>query len=77
MSKLQKWCPNYPQGCTLAKTRRMSLQGAMQYAPRLSAPRCPASVMAPNILGEYPALTPRYCFCVYTCLLQGNGGQKL
>ena len=33
----------------------MSLHGAMWYAPRLSAPRCPNSVMAPESLGEIPS----------------------
>ena len=32
----------------------MSLHGAMQYTPRLSAPRCPISVLAPENLGAIP-----------------------
>ena len=33
----------------------MSVHGAMGYAPRLSAPRCPIFVLAPNILGRIPS----------------------
>ena len=50
MSKLQKWCPNYTQVCTLAEPGGC-LTGATGYAPGLSAPKCPVSVMAPNLWG--------------------------
>ena len=56
---------------------RMSLHGATGYAPGLSAPRCPNSVLAPNFLGGIPSANARVLFCLPTCLLQGRGGQKL
>ena len=50
MSKLQKWCPNYTQVCTLAEPGGC-LTGATQYALGLSAPKRPVSVMAQNLWG--------------------------
>ena len=53
MSKLLKWCPNYTQVCTLAEPGGY-LTGATGYALGLSAPRCPISVLAQNVLGGIP-----------------------
>ena len=53
-SKLQRWCPNYTQVCTLAEPGGC-LTGATGYAPGLSAPRCPISVLAPKMLGGIPS----------------------
>ena len=50
MSKLQKWCPNYTQVCTLAELGGC-LTGATGYTPGLSAPKRPVSVMAKNLWG--------------------------
>ena len=59
------------------QNRWMSLHGAVGYAPGLSAPRCPTSVLAPNILGEIPSANAKVLVCLPSCLLQGRGGQKL
>ena len=75
MSKLQKWCPNYTQVCTLAEPGGC-LTRAMGYAPGLSAPRCPISVLAPQFLGGIPSITPRYWFLLPACILQGGGAAK-
>ena len=50
MSKLQKRRPNYTQVCTLAEPCGC-LTGATGYAPGLSAPKRPVSVMAQNLWG--------------------------
>ena len=50
MRKLQKWCPNFTQVCTLAEPSGCST-GATGYAPGLSAPKRPVSVMAQNLWG--------------------------
>ena len=75
MSKLQKWCPNYTQVCTLAEPGGC-LTGAKGYAPGLSAPKRPVSVMAQNLLGNTQHVSAGIVF-LPTCLLQGRGGQKL
>ena len=62
MSKLQTWCPNYTQVCTLAKpgrclytvpwgTPQVSLTLGVQFLCRHQ-----------TSYREYPALTPRYWF---------------
>ena len=62
MSKLQKWCPNYTQVCTLAKP------GGCLYRVPWVTPQVPPLLGAQflcwhqTFLGEYPALTPRYWF---------------
>ena len=62
MSKLQKWCPNYTQVCTLAKP------GGCPYTVPGGKPRVSPPLGAQFLcwhqtpLGEYLALTPRYCF---------------
>ena len=77
MSKLQKWCPNYTQVCTVAKPGGC-LYTVPQGTPQgLSAPRCPISVLAPDFLGGIPSANAKVQFCLPTCLLQVSGGQKL
>ena len=75
MSKLQKWCPNHTQVCTLAEPGRCRT-GATGYAPGLSAPRCPFSVLAPKVLGETPSENAKV-LVFPTCLpTTGEGWQK-
>ena len=72
MSKLQKWCPNYTQVCAFAKP------GGCLY----TVPRCTPRVSPPlgaqflcwhhTSLGEYPALTPRYCFSYLPAYYRGG-----
>ena len=76
MSNLQKWCPNYTQVCTLAEPGRCPT-GGTGYAPGLSAPRCPISVLAPDFLGGIPRDNAKVLDFLPVCLLQGRGGQKL
>ena len=77
MSKLQKWCPNYTQVCTLAKPGGCLYKvpwGWPQVSPPIGA-QFPC--WHQTSLGEYLALTPTYWFYLPTCLLQARGGQKL
>ena len=67
MSKLQKWCPNYTQVCTLAEPGGC-LTGATGYAAGLSAPRCPISVLPPVFLGGIPSVNAKVLVFA-TCLL--------
>ena len=75
MSKLQKWCPNYTQVCKLAKPGGC-LTGATGYAPDLSAPKRPVSVLAQSP-GGIPSAYDQVLFFLPAYLLQGRGGQKL
>ena len=76
MSKLQKWCPNYTHVSTPAE-HGGCLTGATGYAPGLSAPRCPISVLAPDFLWGIPSDNAKVLVILPACLLQGRGGQKL
>ena len=62
MSKLQKWCPNYTQDCTLAEPGGY-LYTVPQGTPRVS-PTLGAQFLCwhQTSLGKYPAITPRYGF---------------
>ena len=71
-SKLQKWYPNDTQVCSLAKP------GGCVYTVRWGTPHVSPLLGAQFLcwhrtLGEYPTLTPRYCFC----LLPGGVAKKL
>ena len=72
MSKLQKWCPNYTQVCTLAEP------GGCLYTVPWGTPRvCPplgAQFLCwhQTSLGEYPALTPRYWFSYLPAYYKGG-----
>ena len=56
---------------------QMSLHGATGYAPGLSAPRSPISVLAPDFLGGIPSANSKVLVFLPTFLLQGRGGQRL
>ena len=72
MSKLQKWCPNYTQVCTLAEPG-----GCLYTVPR-GTPRVSPPIGAQFLcwhqssLGEYPALTPRYSFSYLPAYYRGG-----
>ena len=76
MSKLQKWCPSSTQVCTLAEP------GGCLYTLRWGTHHISLALGAQFLrwhqtaLGEYPALTRRYWFCLSTYLLQGRGSQS-
>ena len=72
MSKLQKWCPNYTQVCTLAKPGRC-LYTVPGVTPRVSPP-LGAQLLCwhQTSLGEYPALTPRYWFAYLPAYYRGG-----
>ena len=72
MTKLQKWCPNYTQVCTVAEP------GGCLY----SVPRGTPWVSLPlgaqflcwhqTFFGEYPALTPTYWFSYLPAYYRGG-----
>ena len=72
MSKLQKWCANYTQVCTLAAPG-----GCLYMVPR-GTPRVFLPLGARFLcwhqtsLGEYPALTPRYCIAYLPAYYRGG-----
>ena len=72
MSKLQKWCPNHTQFCTLAEPGR-SLNAVPRGTPRVSPP-LGAQFLCwhQSSLGEYPALTPRYWFSYLPAYYRGG-----
>ena len=65
MSKLQKWCPNYTQVCTLAKP------GGCLYTVPWGTPQVSPPLGAQYLcwhrtsLGEHPALTQVICLPTY------------
>ena len=62
MSKLQKWCPNYTQVCTLGEPGGR-LYTVPRGTPRVSPPLGAQFLcLHQSSLGEYQALTPRYWF---------------
>ena len=62
MSKLQKWCPNYTEVCTLAEPGGC-LYTVPRGTPRVSPPLgAQFHCWHQTSLGEYPALAPRYWF---------------
>ena len=70
MSKLQKWCPNYTQVCTLTEPRDVLL--VPQVTPRVSPPLCAQFLCwHQSSLGEYLALTPRYWFSYLPAYYRG------
>ena len=77
MSKLQKWCPNYTQVCTLAEPGG-SLYTVPRGAPRVSPP-VGAQLLCwhQTSLGEIPSNKAKVLVFLPTCLLQGRGGRKL
>ena len=72
MSKLQKWCPNYTQVCTLAKS------GGRLYTvpwgtPQVSPPQGAQFLCShQTFLKEYPLLTPRYWFAYIPAYYRGG-----
>ena len=62
-SKLQKWYPNYTQVGTLAKPGGC-LYTVRSGTPHVSPPLGAQFLCRHQTLGEYPTLTPRYCFCL-------------
>ena len=72
MSKLQKWCPNYTEVCTLAEPG-----GCLYTVPRRTprgSPPLGARFLCwhQTSLGEYPALTARYCFSYLPAYYRGE-----
>ena len=72
MSKLQTWCPNYTQVCTLAKP------GGCLYTvpwgiPQVSPPlRAQFLCWHQTFLREYRALPPRYWFAYLPAYYRGG-----
>ena len=72
MSKLQKWCPNYTQVCTLAN------HGACLYMVQWGTPQVSPPPGAQflcwhqTFLEEYPALTLRYSFAYLSAYYRGG-----
>ena len=72
MIKLQRWCPNYTQVCTLAQPGGC-LYTVPQGTPRVSPPLGAQFLFwHQTSLGEYPALTPRYCFAYLPAYCRGG-----
>ena len=72
MSKLQKWCPNYTQVCTLAKPGRCLYRvpwGTPQVSPPLDAQFL---CWHQTFFGEYPVLTSRYSFAYLPACYSGG-----
>ena len=72
MSKLQKWCPNYTQVCTLAQLGEC-LYTVPWATPEVS-PRLGAQFLClhQTSLGEFPALSPRYWFSYLPAYCRGG-----
>ena len=76
MSKLQKWCPNYTQVCTLAKPGRCFYtipSGTPQVSPLLDAQFL---YWHQTSWPEHPALTPRYWFAYLPGYYRGGVGKS-
>ena len=72
MSKLQKWCLNYTQVCTLAETGGCLYTvpwGRAQVSPPLGAQFL---CWHQTSLGEYSALTPGYWFAYLPAYYRGG-----
>ena len=72
MSKLQKWCPNYTQVCTLAEPG-----GCLNTVPQRTlgvSPPLGAQFLCwhQTSLGENPSLTPRYWFFYLPAYYRGG-----
>ena len=77
MSKLQKWCPNCTQVCTLAEPGGC-LSGATGYTPWVSPPLDSKLLCWHQIsLWGRPSNNANVLVFLLACLLQGRGGQKL
>ena len=72
MSRLQKWCPNYTQVCTLAEPGRC-LYTVPRGTPQVSRPLGAQCLgWHQTSLAEYPALTPRYWFFYLPAYCRGG-----
>ena len=72
MSKLQKWCPNPTQICTLAKPSAC-VYTVPWGTPQVSPPQgAPFLCWHQTSLAEYPALTPRYWFAYLPAYYRGG-----
>ena len=77
MSKLQKWCPNYTQVCTLVKPGGC-LYTVPQGTPRDSPPLGTQFLCwHQTFFGGIPSANAKVLFCLPSCLLQGRDGQRL
>ena len=71
MSKVQKWCPNYTQVCSLAESGGC-LYTVPQGTPWVSPPPvAPFLCWHQTSYAEYPVLTARYCFLYLPAYYRG------